>query len=359
MLPAALLVSACATTALAASGLPEVTEYEYRYGAITRVVSDLGAANGIPRLTKTRFELETPQDTFVSYGTFGGGGAYATFTSSDSYYPSAGATAHAMQTGGYPYTDAYYFDGAFAYAESQTSYYFRLLDPTNVLTDGMFTQANYDIFGYLNATSYNDFRSGAETQMTLTRIDAFGNEVLMGGDYHSVRYDGADHMLFACYYLPQGCITYEAGRTGSWQRFSDGEYLEDPFGGGLFIDRAAFEISENYTYRIDLFTRAYASEMLSASTNGWITDRTGLSEGSGSGWASAYLDPKITIDIGTLSLEFSTGIQNRVGAGMDDIPKEFRTSPFATAVPEPSTWALMVMSFGTIGIVLRRRLKLA
>jgi PEP-CTERM motif len=60
--------------------------------------------------------------------------------------------------------------------------------------------------------------------------------------------------------------------------------------------------------------------------------------GSSSGWASAYVDPVFTIDPAYASQFTLVGI-----------PQE------ATAVPEPSAWALMIAGFAMLGSALRAR----
>jgi hypothetical protein len=72
--------------------------------------------------------------------------------------------------------------------------------------------------------------------------------------------------------------------------------------------------------------------------------------------AEAYADPKLVIDptwaathranASQLSLSFSDGIDNALGN-------------FTLGVPEPTTWALMVVGFGLAGASLRRRRFLA
>jgi hypothetical protein len=76
-----------------------------------------------------------------------------------------------------------------------------------------------------------------------------------------------------------------------------------------------------------------------------LESSSGVVAGSG-GSASAFADPQITLLDPNFSLQLPDGVGNATGLGS-----------IIGAVPEPSTWALMLLGFGAIGIAARRNRK--
>jgi hypothetical protein len=99
---------------------------------------------------------------------------------------------------------------------------------------------------------------------------------------------------------------------------------------------------------------------MSVLVNSFIGGSLGDDLGSGDGYASAYLDPRIEIDPDYLalhpniSLTYSDGVGNFAGSGLDDVPERFRPNQPIGGVPEPSEWALIVVGLGFAGASLRR-----
>ena len=65
-----------------------------------------------------------------------------------------------------------------------------------------------------------------------------------------------------------------------------------------------------------------------------------------SSWASGLVDPQITILDPNFTLILPQGVGNLTGLGS-----------IAGSLPEPSTWALMLLGFGAIGAAMRRTRK--
>jgi hypothetical protein len=100
-------------------------------------------------------------------------------------------------------------------------------------------------------------------------------------------------------------------------------YRNDPTTSNTFTDTGTYTFTTNEIYTVSL------SGLLEADLSGNI--------GGGTETVSAYIDPQFSVASG-YSLEFSAGIDNSVGA-----------------VPEPSTWAMMILGFCGVGFMAYRR----
>jgi hypothetical protein len=94
-----------------------------------------------------------------------------------------------------------------------------------------------------------------------------------------------------------------------------------------FNDTNTYTLATNYQYSVMLYANLYAS----SSGN----------YGGGTATFSGFIDPTFTVvgdNADAYTLSFSPGIGNSVGA-----------------VPEPSTWAMMILGFGGLGFMAYRR----
>jgi len=84
---------------------------------------------------------------------------------------------------------------------------------------------------------------------------------------------------------------------------------------------------------------SYITSLTSLVTDPAITFRGALRSADGSGFAFPNL--------------FSNGVRGRFGPNFqfDVVPR----APMGGAVPEPATWAMMILGFGAAGVVLRQR----
>jgi hypothetical protein len=114
----------------------------------------------------------------------------------------------------------------------------------------------------------------------------------------------------------------------------DGEFSDSALVGtslGLitktFDDTNTYTLATNHVYTLELYSNLYAS------VSGNL--------GGGTATFSGFIDPTFTVvgdDPGAYKLYFSQGIGNSVGA-----------------VPEPSTWAMMIVGFIGLGVLAYRR----
>jgi hypothetical protein len=127
----------------------------------------------------------------------------------------------------------------------------------------------------------------------------------------------------------QAQATFTVTSTNQGQVLRDNAYLlgysNDPTTSQTFTDNGTYTFQTNVIYTVSL------AGYLEADVSGNL--------GGGTETVSAYIDPQFSIaSPGAYTLEFSAGIGNSVGG-----------------VPEPSTWAMMLLGFGSVGLMAYRR----
>ena len=127
------------------------------------------------------------------------------------------------------------------------------------------------------------------------------------------------------------------GVSGVFHDYVTGNAGEDP--GGTLVPKSW---SDNQTYLMD--TGEQYTVTLSVGFNGSVQGN----EGGGGATISAYVDPTFALGAGAdpsqYSLVFSAGIGN---------------APVTSGVPEPSTWAMMLIGFAGLGFGARKRIAAA
>ena len=86
----------------------------------------------------------------------------------------------------------------------------------------------------------------------------------------------------------------------------------------------------------------------------WTTERTSTGDYTGVSWNPDFSTPTFTYDMATNTTTVSSvddGFIPSAGGG----PDLSSTLIGSTAVPEPSTWAMLLMGFVGIGVTMRRR----
>ena len=171
----------------------------------------------------------------------------------------------------------------------------------------------------------------------------------------------AAHAQVATIGIPAAGDTYDSasgsgtitagGQTGPlWQA---GNNVTSPVTTTTLSSADAYSFTAPISFNI-LTENEYFNILVNGTQVGTFTVDPGMTSVSGSGSLASILGPDFqvafivaqTVDPGDGSIKFSDG-------------GTFTLSGAAGAVPEPATWALMLLGFGGIGVAMRRRRQLA
>ncbi|THD58958.1 PEPxxWA-CTERM sorting domain-containing protein [Phenylobacterium sp.] len=166
-------------------------------------------------------------------------------------------------------------------------------------------------------------------------------------------------------------VTETLVEGSGWNTFDFGDTVNFPAFQDLFGDTITFDftVAATTTLRItdgyndgDQFSVTLNN--LTAATTETLDTSTPIFDGNNifDNWSAVFDEPGLGVEYSHLTLTLDPGvysltgdaIQSPFGAGQAAI--ELGTLP---AVPEPSVWALMLVGFGGLGAMLRRRKALA
>ena len=139
---------------------------------------------------------------------------------------------------------------------------------------------------------------------------------------------------------PYGCVDLDGTEPVGTANPAGVLQSNASFGPGTYV--LSFDISGNQRGAVAQSTNVYFGSFLLTGTP--------IALASGSGWETVIID--FTSATGG-TLDFVEANENNdVGNLLDNVT-------LTSSVPEPATWALMLAGFGGLGLVLRRRTRLA
>lgn len=181
-----------------------------------------------------------------------------------------------------------------------------------------------------------------------------GTAIILFSDFESVKSVALTKQRYGQFATAEGWTGGKGGievqtRNVAGKAFSGDSFVElDTFtNSSMFIDLAPgrYAVSYYYSPRPGIAAASNGIELL---LNGNILDSVTGTGGAGTLWQQRKVDFR-TRPNGDILAFAATGKSDGLGGYLDSI------SISAATVPEPESWALMIIGFGLVGAVMRQR----